>query len=275
MSPQSGTIDGPAIAGTSTGDTDAPTNPDAITPISSGGSNADQTLNVFFGEAPKSIRELTRRYIKHRTDVFAAPTDSTSYALDLRDKGLGYFRGDDPNGIDGSSSFVNTTFAQWFMPCYAGWRGSTRTKYVFNSKSPDSNPSVSRIGYSTANRITKTIFSDAEVEEELSRKLTYYAGQFSAGGAATTNIGVNNTIEVETPYYNGVRFSTARIPTGNFVNGCHSNLVSALVSSTADATGPVVRNYFGVSSWKSVGEDFTLFFFTGCPILYKYANTPF
>lgn len=273
MTPQSGTIDGPAIAGTSTGDTDAPTNPDPIAPISSGGSVADHTLNVFFGEAPKSIRELNRRYIKHRTDVFKPPSFGTIHAIDLRDKGLGYYPGDDPNGLDGGTTTSMPTFAQWFMPCYAGWRGATRTKYVFNSNMSDPNPTVSRIGYSAADRITITPLDVNGTDNQLSRELTYYAGQHSAGGAATTNIGINNAIEVETPYYNGVRFSTARMPGGDFVNGCHSNLVSAIVSITLNRDGPLT-NGMAVNSWKSVGEDFTLFFFTGCPILYRYTKTP-
>lgn len=281
FTPQSGIVDGPAIAGTSTGDTDAPTNPDPIAPIASLGSVADQTFNVFFGESPKSIRELLRRYIKHRTDVFYAPINGAMIALDLRDKGLGYFRGEDINGIDGGTTTTMPTFAQWFMPCYAGWRGSTRTKYAFNKNAADSNPSVSRIGYTSTTRISKTEISNSESEEQLSRKLSFYTGNYSSGGAATTNLGVNNTIEVETPYYNGFRFSPARMPSADFVNGCHSNLVSAVVTSNdVDWEVPApdkvnsMSNGLVINSWKSVGEDFTLFFFTGCPILYKYVKTP-
>lgn len=79
--PQSGIVDSAAIAGTSEGGTDAPTNPDAILPIASGASVADQTMNVFFGEAPKSIRELNRRYVLHRTDVFYGPSGVNNVKL--------------------------------------------------------------------------------------------------------------------------------------------------------------------------------------------------
>jgi hypothetical protein len=275
FTPQSGTIDGPAIAGTSEGLTDIPTNPEAITPISTGGQVADQTLNVFFGESPKSIRELLRRYIRHRIDVFDPNTAGVGnfYSLKLRDKGLGYWVGDDPNGIDIGLTYSICTYAQWFMPCYAGWRGATRTKYIFNSTASDPNPTVSRIGYSALNRVTKLAIPDSAEEYELSAKLTMSTGNDTAGGAATTNIGVNNTIEVETPYYNGVRFSPARLPSAAFANGCHSNLVSSFVYSSPNSIDAVTG--LRINSWKSVGEDFTLFFFTGCPILYKYANTPF
>jgi hypothetical protein len=275
LTPQSGTIDGPAIAGTSEGLTDIPTNPEAITPISTGGQVADQTLNVFFGESPKSIRELLRRYIRHRVDVFDPNTAGLGnfYTLKLRDKGLGYWVGDDPNGIDIGLTYSICTFAQWFMPCYAAWRGATRSKYTFNNSASDTNPTVSRIGYAPFNRVTKTAIPHAAEEYELSAKLTMSTGNDTAGGAATTNIGINNTIEVETPYYNGVRFSTARWPSALFANGCHSNQISTVLYSSSD-TDPTVTG-LRINTWKSVGEDFTLFFFTGCPILYKYANTPF
>jgi hypothetical protein len=275
--PQSGIIDAAAIAGTSEGLTDVPTNPEPITPIAAMGEVSDQTLNVFFGESPKSIRELNRRYIKHRNDIFLSDLLGTYTILSLRDKGLGYYTGYDPSGIDTvageTCNITLPTFAQWFQPCYAGWRGSTRTKYMFNNTAPDSNPVVSRGGFTTANRITKQNFPDTDTEEQLTQRLTFNSGAFTAAGAATTNVGVNNTIEVETPYYNGVRFSPARLPAADFSNGCHSNLLSSTIYSPRSLSEPT-QSVLSIAEWKSVGEDFTFFFFTGCPILYRYRISP-
>jgi hypothetical protein len=275
--PQSGIIDATAIAGTSEGLTDIPTNPEPIAPIAAMGSVADQTLNVFFGESPKSIRELNRRYVRHRNDVFLSATNNTYTILSLRDKGLGYYSGYDPSGIDtfgtDPCNITIPTYAQWFQPCYAGWRGSTRTKYVFNNSAPDSKPVVSRGGFTTAARVIKQSFPDNDTEELLTQRLTFNSGAFTAAGAATTNIGVNNTIEVETPYYNGVRFSPARLPAADFSNGCHSNLVSSVLYSPQGNPDPI-QTALSISEWKSVGEDFTFFFFTGCPILYRYRIVP-
>jgi len=269
FSPQSGVVDGPAIAGTSEGSTDVPTNPDPIAPIAPTGEVSDQTMNVFFGESPKSIREILRRYILHRVDVRQASDANNMKYLKLRDKGLGLWPGWDPAGVDVENgnpcNITVPTFAQWFAPCYAGWRGSTRTKYMF-SGNIDSKPVVTRIGYSTQNRITE-ILSNLNTADSVTKRLTYAGSALTSGGAATTNRGINDTIEVEIPYYNARRFTTSRIPTASFANGCHSAQVETVLYK------PETKNNFldgagAIAAWKSVGEDFTFFFFTGCPILY-------
>jgi len=268
--PQSGITDGAAIAGTSEGQTDAPTNPEPIAPIAPTSAVADQTMNVFFGESPKSIRELTRRYVLHRQDIFATSQSNNAKFLKIRDKGLGLFPGWDPDGVDtenaNSCNITLPTFAQWFSPCYAGWRGSTRTKYLFSGKT-DTKPVVTRVGFSSAARYTE-ILSDFADAATFTKRLTYAGSSKTAGGSATTNIGINDTIEVEIPYYNGDRFSTSRTPTQAVCNGCHSAQVETVVYDEG-GTGPFTATYAQVNSWKSVGEDFTFFFFTGCPIIYN------
>lgn len=269
--PQSGVVDGAAIAGTSEGATDVPTNPDPITPIAPTSAVADQTMNVFFGEHPTSIRELARRYVLHRTDARSYNSGFSSQILKIRDKGLGLWPGFDPNGIDTEGTvpcnITIPTYAQWFSTCYAGWRGATRTKYTFGGN-VDSTPSVTRIGYSSLPRYTESD-SNWATQEAATKRLTYAASSLTAGGAATTNIGVNDTIEVDIPYYGGTRFSSARLPSGDFANGAHSAQVELVMFGTNQIPPEQEDVTAYIKSWKSVGEDFTLFFFTGCPIVYK------
>ena len=268
--PQSGISDGAAIAGTSEGATDAPTNPDPIAPIAPTGAIADQTMNVFFGESPKSIRELTRRYVLHRVDAREASTGNNTKLLKIRDKGLGIWPGWDPDGVDvenGSPCNISIpTFAQWFAPCYAGWRGATRTKYLFGGNT-DTKPVVTRAGFTSAARYTEVLSNFANTVAA-TKRLTYAGSSQTAAGAATTNIGINDTIEVEIPFYNAARFASSRVPTQSVANGSHSSQIETVLYSKTGVTdlldtGAIIR------SWKSVGEDFTFFFFTGCPILYK------
>lgn len=269
-SPQSGIVDSGAIAGSSEGNTDVPTNPDPIEPIADTGEIADQTMNVFFGEMPKSIRELTRRYVLHRQDVVATSQTNNAKFFKLRDKGLGLWPGWDPQGVDTEGgnpcNITVPTFAQWFAPCYAGWRGGTRTKYLFSGRS-DTKPVVTRIGFSSAQRNTE-ILSDFSDAASFTKRLTYAGSANTAGGSATTNVGINDTVEVEIPYYNGDRFSTSRYPEADVANGCHSAQVETVVYDDG-GTGPFVQKAALITAWKSVGEDFTFFFFTGCPIIYK------
>ena len=269
--PQSGIVDAAAISGTSEGNTDAPTNPDPITPIAVTSSLQDQTMNVFFGESPKSIRELNRRYVLHRTDIRSASATTNARLLKIKDKGLGLWPGWDPEGVDtevGSPCNITIpTFAQWFSPCYSGWRGSTRTKYMFGGN-VDSKPVVTRIGFTSEPRYVESDSSFAD-QETATKRITYAVGQFSSGGAATTNIGINDTIEIEVPYYNAQRFTPARMPGATFANGCHSAQVDTVIYNPNEPTPELLDVAASIRSWKSVGEDFTLFFFTGCPIVYR------
>lgn len=226
-------------------------------------------MNVFFGESPKSIRELNRRYVLHRVDVRQASSSNNTKLLKIRDKGLGLWPGWDPDGVDvvdGSPCNITVpTFAQWFAPCYAGWRGGTRTKYMFGGNT-DTKPVVTRIGFTSGQRYTEVLSNFTTVADAMKR-LTFAGSSLTAGGAATTNIGINDTIEVEVPYYNGDRFSTSRVPTQAVANGCHSAQVETALYATTDNV-TLLNSAAVIRSWKSVGEDFTYFFFAGCPILY-------
>lgn len=268
---QSGIIDASAIAGTSEGNTDAPTNPDPIEPIAPTIAVADQTLNVFFGEAPVSIRDLNRRYVLHRYDVVNTNTNFDAKQLRINDKGLGLYPGWDPNGVDKFNSGIPCnisipTFAQYFSPCYAGWRGGTRTKYMFSGNT-DAQPVVSRIGFSNVPRYSEVLTNFNGSAANATKRLSASANANTAGGAATTNIGINDTIEVEIPYYNGTRFSSSRLPSNDFTNGCHSAQVETILYAITEDGAKIKRDVI-IKSWKSVGEDFTFFFFTGCPIVY-------
>lgn len=265
--PQSGTIE-EAPSGTTMGATDIPVDPGGIQDIAVTSEEIDQTMNVYFGESPKSLRDLMRRYVHHRTWVFGAPTAGTITQTNLRDKAIGYWPGFDPKGIDVNSGFPATVtiphYLHWFSPCYAAWRGGLRTKYVFDDNQYVM-PTVSRVGFDNNSPVETFTLSDTSAEY-LTQRLTATSNQYSAGGSASTNLGVNNTIEVETPFYHPVRFASARLPKADTANGSETNIVS-MISGGTDFGLQDAKKY-SCSTWKSVGEDFSLFFFTGCPIVY-------
>jgi hypothetical protein len=266
-SPQSGTIE-EAPSGTTMGATDIPVDPGGIQDIAVTSKETDQTMNVYFGESPKSLRDLMRRYVHHRTWVFRAPTAGTITQTNLRDKAIGYWPGFDPKGIDVNSGFPATVtiphYLHWFSPCYAAWRGGLRNKYVFDDNQYVM-PTVSRVGFDNNSPVETFTLSDTSADY-LTQRLTATSNQYSAGGSASTNLGVNNTIEVETPFYHPVRFASARLPKADTANGSETNIVS-MISGGTDFGLQDAKKY-SCSTWKSVGEDFSLFFFTGCPIVY-------
>jgi hypothetical protein len=269
--PQSGIVDGLAIAGTSAGAVDSPVSADSIQPIAPTGALADQTMNVFFGEQPKSLRDLFRRYVLHRTTCIDAPSRGNIKLTTIVENGLGYWPGWDPKGLDEQDSIACTIsiphFVHFFMPCYAGWRGATRTKYTFEGN-VGLNPTVTRVGFTQTAYEFNRNFPKTN-QGELTKFMTYASSPLTIGGAASTNLGVNNTIEVETPYYNGVRFSSARLPNADLGNLSESNAIQFTNSGYNRQFEDPDEDFAFLRSWKSVGEDFTLFFFTGCPILYR------
>jgi hypothetical protein len=278
--PQSGIIYEPQsgeailLADESTDEVDAPVGAETIESIAETLEPADETMTVFFGEKISSIRQMCKRFIRTRIDVLPAAifTDFVEYTKN--DRGLGYWAGWDPNGIDTETGFkcniTVPTYAQFFLPCYAGWKGGTRIKYMFDGNF-DKIPVAHRSGYNNAPYLVQDLKTYTSSESQ-SKLMTARFGQLTAMGSAATNLGVNNTLECEIPYYNGVRFSPARMPSSDFGNGAQSaRLCTSLKSNTESIANQVSGTVF---TWLSVGEDFTCFFFTGCPVLYKYEITP-
>lgn len=265
--PQSGMIE-EAPSGTTMNETDIPVDPGAVQDIAVTSEEVDQTMNVFFGESPKSLRDLFRRYIHHRLWVFPAPPSGGMLQTRLRERAIGYWPGYDPEGLDVNSGFPATVtiphFIHWFSPCYAAWRGGLRTKYVFDNNQYVM-PTVSRAPFSNVDPVFTVTLTDTD-PDYLTQRLTYSANNLTAAGAAATNLGVNNTIEVETPFYYPARFASARLPKADTGNGSSTNIVHML--GGGDSFGPSTPKLHSCASWKSVGEDFSLFFFTGCPIVY-------
>jgi hypothetical protein len=265
--PQSGTVE-EAPTGTTMNETDIPVDPGAVQDIAVTSEEVDQTMNVFFGESPKSLRDLFRRYVHHRLWVFEAPPAGAMIQSSLSDRAIGYWNGYDPEGLDTHLGFPATItiphFVHWFSPCYAAWRGGLRTKYVFDNNQHVM-PTVSRSDFMSNTGITNHILTDTD-PDYLTRRLTYASHRRTAAGAASTNLGVNNTIEVETPFYHPARFMPARLPRADVGNGSSTNVINMLGGS--DSFGPTTPKLHSCATWKSVGEDFSLFFFTGCPIVY-------
>jgi hypothetical protein len=273
FSPQSG--EAGDLSGT-TGDsaTDRPTQAD---PIESIGCEADddQMMNVFFGEMPTSLREIFRRYVYQRTWIPSAAGSDEIVVSNLRVKSFPFHSGDDPEGLDlkadgNSYTQVTTSPIAFFAPCYAGWRGSLRHKWFFSNG--DQSPNISQYGFIANNGFqnnTLSVTTDAQAQ----RFLAEHSGKFSNGGTASTNLGINNTIETEMPYYNGTRLSSARILGADSQSSLSYQVVTTQYTAAATGPTPEVITRDSYQQWVAAGEDFTLFFWTGVPIMYNYART--
>lgn len=263
-----------------TGETDKPTTTSTLQTIGSEAQAADHQMEVFYGDAPVSLRDLFKRYVKLRTVIPRPPGATDTYAfINLRDKAFPYYSGWDPNGVDTSEvdgttqlNVVQTPMLNWFTPCYAAWRGSLRRKFVYHKDAPlIANPIISNYVFASGGgetRIEKPFSSSIDV---IQKTMSRGYGQFSQIGCATTNLGVNDTIEVEFPFYQPRRLAPARLISANSIV---SNTFQHSLATAREGEGANELAFtLAYDEYVSTGEDFTLFFFTGCPIVYNYSVT--
>jgi len=259
---------------------DRPTGTSPVQPIGSEGEQADQTYTVWYGDPPTSIRELCKRYVMTRYWITPLPAVGTRNISILTNKDASYQTGYDPEGIDFSQidgttplSVVNKDFASWWSPCYAGVRGARRKKYLFGNVS-DGTASVVRGNFVGANngKIQTSTIAYNLPNEFLSKLSTRQLNTSSGAGASTTNCSINNTIEVELPFYATDRFRSARnVRAQSLPSNSHTVTTQNKLLDSSYSTIPSTHAEF--QQWDAVGEDFTLMFFTGAPILYNYEIT--
>ena len=279
---QSGLLDG--TENPSNPMTDRPTGSSTLQPIASCNSESDQTYSVFYGDPPTTIRELCKRYVQTKVWVPSSPGDGVVRIVNLLNKDAPYQSGWDPEGIDTSEvdgttklNVVNTDYSSWWAPCYAGVRGARRKKYFFNNGA-ESNPSVTRGRYAgTGNGVytNSSLLTTADTNK-LGKWASTRTAPNSGGGSSATNLGVNNTIEVELPFYAEERFRGSRMVRAQSLPSNSHSVVTT--SMTANSTTPALGDitfHTTYQQWDAVGEDYTLMFFTGCPVLYNYTVREF
>lgn len=256
---------------------DKPTSSGELITIASKADPDDNTYLVFYGDPPCSIRELCKRYTHTRYWHPPTAANDTVQVNQLISKNLPYYTGYDPKGIDLAADGTTkltvgpTSFMSWFLPSYAGWRGSTRKKYFFSSVDTTQTPMVIRTGFRAGANGTfvSSSLSLASGNGPIQKFLSSRWANDSGGGAAATNLSINNTIEVELPYYRPTRFSAARTVQAQDLE-CNSHTVRT-TSVRIDQQGPTPLDLSTVyQQHDAVGEDFAMFFFTGVPIYYKY-----
>jgi hypothetical protein len=233
----------------------------------------DQTMNVFFGENVTSIRELVKRYVMTRywynTFAFGNGTNVTR----LRNKTFPYQRGYDPEGLDteqfGAYNNSNMNPISYFQACYAGYRGSIRHKYLYHTAGNMLMPVVEREDYSPDTAgiwSTQAITAANSDSGEITKAFTNTSWQ----GAAGTGTTINNGIEVEFPFYNKGRIGYSRLIRAQDLDCPSTSSWFATGLDFAFRQGTEEKIAF--QQWTAAGEDFSLYFFTGVPIMYQYTE---
>lgn len=224
--------------------------------------------------------ELCKRYVFTRFWYPTLAGQDTVRLNRLLNKNAPYHSGWDPDGVDVSESGTSkltvgpTAYHSWFTPAYAGVRGAYRKKYFFSAPTTRQTPIIARDtfknfgnGIYAANAISLT-----EDRAKIQRFLTARWAPTSGNASVSTNLGINNTMEVEFPYYLPKRFSTARTISAQDLD-CNSHNFHT-TDANIDERGPTPEQFStNYQQHDAVGEDFSLFFFTGVPIYWEYILT--
>lgn len=241
------------------------------TVAASGGQwGASPSSHVFMGESVASIRSLLKRYCYH--SVFGAYTPAQSFWW--REYNFPYYPGRNlgTNLAEYRHTSVSATrdinicsnvHLHWFVPCYAGWRGGLRSKYVYPT---DGTIFVRRDTHTTGNiNYELQIVNNSGDDDNTKRMWRIMSSGMSALHVAKSTI--DGALEVEFPFYAEQRFAPARafIATTSNDKRAHTQAHLGMV-----ITGDAQAN-FGLMRFVAAGDDFSTFFFTGQPLL-KYGD---
>lgn len=236
-------------------------------------SPSDPTYLVYFGDPPTSLRALLKRYTQTRVWFVQRPTVAESFSMKLlTSKNMPYYTGWDPNGVDKTVANKTATigtngFLNWFTPCYAGMRGGFRKKFSYSGFAPQT-VSVVRLPTLSGTAATWATYNWplATGQNVCQGNLTYFYTRHTGNGTAATNLGINDTLEVEFPFYWAERMAAARAIRASNLQ-CNSHEIRCMTVNTTLNKSDV----FGtIHEFSAAGEDFSLYFFTGVPIYYSY-----
>lgn len=215
---------------------------------------------VYFGESIPSLRSLLRRYCYH-----SAIQPGANFQGWWKEFNFPYYNGErtlDRHVTDTAVpyNFSAMTHINWLVPCYIGWRGAMRTKYV-----PLNNSgllAVRRVGYGLASTVSfvgvATSTNVSNFNDEMMRIF-----RSSLGGAGLATIASDGALEIEFPFYCHKRYAHGK----NLLSSTASNFLSGDNDMHIGFMSQTQSNSRGILRFVSVGEDFNVFMFTGQPVI--------
>lgn len=237
-------------------------------------SSTDAYDHVFFGESIVSFRSMLKRFQYHHPLVFTSGNETTTGPGKLRwnSYSFPFYRGYVPGGLDtvtkGDYNYGMMTLMNWLTPAYTGWRGGIRWKVnaTFFSDLPYSvgDMAVIRLPEDTSG-YNLSVFALGAFGDAFDKSMCVTKDWSTASGAIATNFNVNPTLEWEMPFAQAKRF----LPCGR-INHTSSQIdefrsTAQSLTFTYGRKGPTT---FSGKTYVAAGEDFSLFFYTGPPVLY-------
>jgi hypothetical protein len=227
----------------------------------------DNTYKVFMGEQVASFRALLKRYVFH--SAYKAPLDGAEdYCVStIVTTNFPIYRGFLSTGTSGSGAYndVYNTLLNYLTPAFLTVKGSLRSKYVLCGL-PDMVSVRGTIKRATVDGLTESYTATPIDLTDIDSLRASYSDALIYGynGMTMTVLDKQPVMEAEFPFYYNRRFNSAKdrsfvYPSYSPGTGCHS---ISCVLPTTDFTNPVGMFY---ERYISVGEDFFLAGFQGCP----------
>jgi len=233
--------------------------------------------SIFFGQNIASFRTLLRRYNKYRSWVyrrdnggsgaFSQSTLNTPYKPRMR--------GFNPAGLDtdvlaNAYDYVSPSLFSYLLPAYVGYRGSMRVKMRSKSEAPwwyD----VSKTNDSTLpleSFSVATIFGPTMSDSQISQLGAEYDNAGITGTSLTPTT-ITPVVEIERPFFTGKRFAFAQNVGQNTSKDGSNGLIqqTKIVTHTNSSYDKDVSD-----EYRSVGEDFNVFFFLNAPPRWEYPD---
>jgi hypothetical protein len=244
----------------------------------------DKVSTVFTGESVKSFRQILKRYNLHSALGALTSGDRLIY---LNTAYFPFLRGNvtgakDSTALAAPYNYCNTLLLHWVVNCFSGWRGSIRTKLIpqgyYKTDDRLMTMHVERdlidTGAYNQYRITRVAApayaNNNQAAEDAVVGTAGLQKTFGARGQMFTIDRVNPVAEFEVPWYSNKRFIPGKIEDYTGPRG-HTMHEMSGVDYYIWLNG---NNTTTLNFYHAIGEDFTTYFWTGCPPVYYEANPP-
>lgn len=259
--------------------TEEPSKPTAPTPaFEVGGTSGEGGLaDICFGEVIPSFRSILKRYNFHTNWARNGPR--TTGTMWRQSPNFPYMRGFAPGAVDSSNdgpyNYCKMTMLNYVSSAFTAYRGALRWKHMLVQFGPSTDASYHYVhrGLMRAERYGfdrgayqigwDPWFGDGNNNDVPYEELQHWNTLHD--GAHLTVQEQNPVLEVEYPHQSQLRFypcKRANITDINTYVDYHK--VSALIRHSGGEKGGGSQ----IFDFCAAGEDFSLHFFTGCPIIY-------
>jgi hypothetical protein len=231
-------------------------------------SNTDAYDHVFYGESIVSFRSLLKRYSQHAFEI--PPELDGVVEWNLRKLAFPYYRGYAPGAITTTGTakqynYARMTMLNYLTPAYTAWRGSLRWKIASINAIISGSNGIAETPMRVTRDVASQTYSNTSVLHGIDQAfaLTLLQGtKPTLTGASYTHDNVCPTLEFEVPFQQTRRFAFAKRANWTTVSTLgNAYTVTKLLSKFT--TSRMAQEHLC-----STGEDFSLFFFTGAPIMY-------